>query len=146
MIIKHEYPPLIDEIDAAFHVRGKPIVFSWGDTIYNPAGGQIAPQIIAHEQVHGERQVAYPNALGYAGGLSSIVAWWSRYIADPAFRLEEEIPAHIREYEVYSRGTSRHDRRFYLTHVAHKLSSPLYGSLISYFDAKTLIKDQAART
>lgn len=138
MVIKNEYPPLIDAIDAAFNVRGKPIVFAYGDTIYNPRGGELSPCIVAHEGVHGERQLAYDGRGG-----DPVRAWWYRYIAEPEFRLAEEIPAHVREYVVFGRAVSRHERRFYLTHVAQKLSSDLYGNLITFADAKALIKREA---
>ena len=49
-------PPLFGEIDAAFDVRGKAIIFAWGDTIFDPNGGGVPPELLAHEAVHGERQ------------------------------------------------------------------------------------------
>lgn len=54
----------------------------------------------------------------------------------------EEIPAHVREHEVYCEGANRHERRFHLVHVAQKLASPLYGSLITFAAAKALLKEQ----
>jgi hypothetical protein len=143
-MIRIENPPLIDEIDAAFHVRGQPIVFAWGEDIYNPSGGELSPCIVAHEGVHGERQLDYPAPEGSLyNAEQAVTAWWRHYIADPAFRLDEEIPAHVREYEVFCRAANRADRRFYLIHVAHKLSSSLYGNLITFGAAKALIKEQA---
>ena len=41
--IINDYPPLFDEIDAAFNVRGKSIIFSFGDRLYNPEGIEIPP-------------------------------------------------------------------------------------------------------
>ena len=35
MRIVNDYPPMFDEIDARFHVRGKPFLFAWGSVIYN---------------------------------------------------------------------------------------------------------------
>jgi hypothetical protein len=127
-------PPMIEEIDAAFHVRGKPILFAFGDRIYNPGGVYVPPELMAHEFVHGERQ-------GHQVG-----EWWRRYIADPAFRLEEEIPAHIAEYRaICARERSkwvseRNMRRTAAAHVARKLSAPLYGRLITFEAAKKLLQ------
>ncbi len=56
MRVVHDYPPLMDEIDAKFHVRGKPVIYAWGTTIYNPSNIDVPPQLIAHEAVHGQRQ------------------------------------------------------------------------------------------
>lgn len=130
------YPPLIDEIDKVFNVRGKPIAYAWGDTIFNPLGGNLGSEIIVHEQVHGDRQGA------------DVEAWWRRYLVDEAFRLDEEIPAHVAEYKKLCEAhrpswpNARRLRRVMATHVAKKLSSPLYGGLISFEAAKKLLVAQ----
>lgn len=133
MIVKHERPPNFDAIDAAFHVEGKPIIFAYGLTIFNPDGGPIRPELIAHEAVHGFRQG------------DDIEGWWTRYIADPKFRLDEEIPAHQAEYAHFCRnnraGQARNSRRLYLHHVAARLASPLYGQMIRYEHARKLVKE-----
>src|SRR5581483_9466496 len=114
-------PPRIDEIDAAFKVRGKPVLFAFGEMIYNPAGVEVPPELLAHEEVHGERQRA----------LGSVDVWWDRYLADPAFRLAEELPAHVAEFEKlcslyrYRWQSARAMRRTFAAHVARKLAAPL---------------------
>jgi hypothetical protein len=127
-------PPMFEEIAATFSLaRKQNVVFAWGDTIYNPGGGRLSPEIHVHEAVHGKRQGA------------DVEGWWRRYIAEPAFRLEEEIPAHIAQYRAFcvnhTKGNARNQRRLYLHHVAKCLASPLYGSLIRYDDARKLIKE-----
>lgn len=124
-------PPLIDEIDAAFHVRGHPVFFSFGSVIYNPRGAHIPHSIRVHEAVHGERQIA------------DVEGWWRRYIASPEFRLAEEIPAHIAEYRFFN-GRPRNERRYHLKQIAKRLASPLYGRLITSVDAEKLLKEGAA--
>ena len=123
-------PPLFGEIDAAFDVRGKAIIFAWGDTIFDPNGGGVPPELLAHEAVHGERQGA------------DVEGWWRRYIADASFRLDEELPAHVAEFQALcaqQRGrwvSERNMRHTLAAHVARKLAAPLYGSLIKVDDAK----------
>lgn len=134
MKVKIAKPPLFEEIAAAFPLaRGPNVIFAWGDTIYNPNGGPIGPELEAHEAVHGMRQ----------GG--DIEGWWRRYIEDPGFRLHEEIPAHVAQYRAFcvnhTKGNARNQRRLYLHYVAKGLSSPLYGSLIHYDNARKLIKE-----
>lgn len=132
MIIRVEYPPIIAEIDAAFHTMGKPIIYAFGDVIYNPAGVPISRPLVLHEATHGTRQIAME------GGVE---AWWKRYIADPEFRLNEEIPAHQNEYKMFrDLNHDRNLRAIYLQKVARKLASPLYGSLITFKDAKALVE------
>jgi hypothetical protein len=130
-------PPMFAEIDAAFHIAGKPVIFAFGDTIYNPLGGPVSPQLQAHEAVHGARQRD-----------SGVEKWWRAYIDDPQFRLDEEIPAHQAEYREFCRnatnGNARNARRMALHQIASRLASPLYGRLIRYDDARRLIKASAS--
>lgn len=132
MELVRERPPLFDEIDAAFNVKGAPILFAWGAVIYAPSGiVDVGRHMQAHEEVHGMRQLAYP------GGVE---AWWRRYIADPEFRLAEEIVAHVAEYRSRCKdGGGRNERRRCLSITAARLAAPLYGSLISVQDAKRAI-------
>lgn len=120
-------PPMFDEINAKFHVVGKPVFFCWGPAIYNPSGVKISAALVAHEGVHCRRQGA------------DIEGWWRRYIDDPAFRLAEEIPAHIEEYRVMCEQGGRHERRAGLSNIARRLASPLYGNLITFAAAKKAI-------
>ena len=161
--------PNIEEIDAAFQVRGKPILFAFGEIIYNPMGVDIAPELMAHEAVHGRRQIAGEGILAAFGQYDflrqalktnptealkrrAIEDWWHRYINEPAFRLEEEIFAHIAEYAELcrlhgQRWTSRRAmRRTYAAHVARRLAAPLYGNLISQARAKEILLDASACT
>lgn len=132
MNIVHAPPPMYDEIDAAFHVKGKQgIIFTWGDTIYVPNGGNVTPALRAHEGVHFSRQT---------NDTPKIEAWWRAYIADPAFRLAEELPAHRAEFKQYR--TLHRDpnmRVQYLYQVGARLSGPLYGGLITAAAARRSI-------
>ena len=129
MKIVFDYPPIFDEIDSRFRVRGKRIIYAWGDKIYNPMRIQIPNQLMAHEEVHGERQG------------NDIEGWWRRYIDDDKFRLAEEIPAHQAEYQVMlHNAVNRAQRRRVLIVVAKRLASPIYGRMISEGNAKKLIK------
>lgn len=127
-----EKPPLFAAIDAVFKVAGRPILFSWGRLIYNPMRVFVAPELMAHEAVHGERQV-------------NVEAWWANYLISPQFRFDEELPAHRAEFKALCEihrpqwRSQRGMRRVMAAHVARKLAAPLYGSLISIEKAKALI-------
>jgi hypothetical protein len=122
------YPPMIDEIDRAFNVRGRSILFCWGDTIFAPKGG-VSPVLMAHERVHSAQQG------------KDIEGWWRRYIAEPAFRLAQELPAHRAEYRysVTNIDGSRHGRRRALAIAAERLASPLYRYGLKKAHAKALL-------
>ena len=131
MKIIKAYPPMIDAIDAAFNVRGKTIFYAWGNVIYNPKGADIPPELLAHEQVHGDRQG------------SDVEGWWRKYIADPEFRLAEELCAHHVEYCYALTHGNRLLRRKALKVVSKRLASPMYGRMISEKQAKDLIQCMA---
>lgn len=73
--------------------------------------------------------------------------WRRLYLSDPAFRLSEEIPAHVAEHREYYRthadGGWAKARRMHLHFAAQRLSSPIYGSMIPYHRARTAIKKAA---
>jgi hypothetical protein len=124
-------PPMYDEIDAVFHVGDQPIIFTWGDTIYNPTDSEISPELKCHEAVHYQRQTNEE---------SGIRAWWAQYLIDPAFRLAEELPAHKAEYNCFkNRHKDRNERNWFLHQVAERLSSHLYGGLIGNTAARRAI-------
>lgn len=115
-------PPNFDDIAAILPAaRGKNVYFTFGDTIFNPGGVCLTPSVLAHEHVHSQQQRRFgtPNA------------WWGHYLADATFRFQEELEAHAVEFLTATRGGGRTDRRRYLAAVAERLSSPLYGKLMS---------------
>lgn len=110
-------PPNFEEICAAFPLaKGSTILFAYAPDIYNPNNVSIAPDLIAHERVHIERQGDDPEG------------WWEQYIADPDFRLEEERLAHIAEawYLVRASTNNRAARKRIAVYVGSRLASPLY--------------------
>lgn len=127
-------PPNYDQIAAVFPIERFPgAFFCYGDTIYNPSGSVIPPALLAHESVHSQRQ----TSLRIAGNPER---WWEFYLADPAFRLAEELPAHRAEWQHFcGQGYGRGERRRYLSQIAQRLSSPLYGSLVTKDKARSLI-------
>lgn len=126
------YPPMFEEIAAAFPTARKPgVIFSWGETLYNPSGRDIKPQLMAHEAVHSQRQGTTD---------ASIREWWKAYINDPAFRLEEELLAHRAEFRAMRASTKdRNARERELDEIARRLASPLYGALLSYRQARHFV-------
>jgi hypothetical protein len=131
MLIVDSNPPNFNAIKAVFPNAADPgVLFCYDGTIYNPSGGYIPPQLIAHEEVH-ERQQAVIGP----------VKWWDYYIANPSWRFNEELEAHIVEYHDFiKRQKSRQMRRDYLDAIARRLSGPLYGSTSTFGEARLLIE------
>lgn len=124
-------PPNFDEIVAAFPNATKPgVLFAYGDTIYNPSNVNIPPQLIAHEGVHEQQQIA-------AGGPRP---WWREYIDDVEFRAEQELTAHQAEFINYCQRVRDRNLQAKTLHlIASRLAGPLYGNAMSFSEARRRI-------
>lgn len=132
MKIKVERPPMFEQISRTFPQALRPnVLFCWGDTIYNPSGIEIPDYLIAHETVHRGQQGDDP------------IDWWQHYLFDEGFRFDQELPAHIKEYQQFCVGQPRPTRRIYLRVVAERLSGPLYNNMLSFSIARAAILDGA---
>lgn len=121
------FPNFLHHILHGMKVR-KPILYAWGDVIFNPRGAMIPPELMIHEAVHQKQQGDDPEA------------WWRRYIEDERFRLAQEIPAHQAECRHLMDKLKDRNARYDAIHrIALRLSSPLYGSLMDYDHAKAAI-------
>lgn len=110
-------PPNFDQIVAQFPMAVGKVLFAHGDTVYNPTGIYIPNYLLAHEAVHGMRQVG-----------AGIEKWWEQYIADEEFRFQEELAAHRVELAVLSQEVrDRNARAKLLMATAARLVAPLYG-------------------
>lgn len=127
-----DYPPNFGLIDATFNVYNKPVIYAFGDVIYNPKSIAIGDELLAHENVHCTRQADTP------------FNWWRNYCSDVEFRGVEELLAHQVEYGAYCAKQNRHGRRVALDMIAARLASPLYGLNVSKVRAKQLIKTVTA--
>lgn len=127
-------PPIIDKLDVKFNIKGKPVIFSWGDVIYNPEHVEISKALANHESTHGTAQLMFPT----------IEEWWERYIEDPHFRLAEEVFAHAVEYATIKHDgqQNRKQRRKALVFISKRLASPLYNNMVSLKEAKRLILNE----
>ena len=129
MIVLNDRPPNYNAINAEFHVERKKVIFCYGDTIYNPMGIMVGPDLIAHETTHSRQQGDNP------------ADWWARYIKDRSFRLWEEAEAHHNEYQYWA--TELRDREQLNRHlhaIAMKLAAPLYGRLVTFDKALGYVK------
>lgn len=129
MKVLHENPPNFAAINSKFNIAGKPIAFTYGDTVYVPTGHDLADHIQAHEQVHINQQ--------RNGGTP---AWWERYLADPQFRFEQELEAYQVQYKFILENCNRDQRRKLLKKIATDLSGAMYGNIVSYKQAEEAIK------
>lgn len=126
-------PPNFAAISDRFRLQrfaGQVFFFAYGDVIYTQAPDRLTSALIAHEEVHGSRQ-----RLLFGGAEE----WWTRYLEDDGFRLEEEKLAHIAELGWHRQNASRAERRRAEHSIVSKLSHAVYGPMCSRGQAKELL-------
>jgi hypothetical protein len=130
-MIKREKPPNYEQIAAAFQLNGREI-FAYDGVIYAPGTGVITPELVVHETVHFKQQE-----------VEGVESWWKKYIDDPEFRMAQEIPAHKLEYRAFLKThKDRNERVRYLELVANRLSSKMYGNVITKKQALCQLNSQ----
>lgn len=122
------YPPNIDEI-RSFITPTETAVYTYGDTIYNPNGGKVYEDVIEHEKVHIKQQSEY----------TSPSIWWTKYLIDKDFRLEQEIEAYNKQYLFLKNIIRNKELKEALQEMSHALSHD-YALDITYNQAESRIK------
>jgi hypothetical protein len=106
--------------------------FTYGDTIYNPCGRELPPDITYHESVHSKQQGDDPES------------WWNRYLSDSSYRLAQEVEAYGEQYAFACRHVSNNKLRTWAKEsMALALSSEAYGGVVSFSEAESLIRRYA---
>jgi len=109
-------PPNFEQIKAAFpKADGEGVIFAFDGNIYSPSGKEIPPALVAHENVHLQRQEA----------LGDPCYWWTWYIEDSEFRYVEELLAHAAEFK-HQKHSDRNASARLLMATALRLVAPLY--------------------
>lgn len=128
-----EKPPIFDRVAKVFDIRGKMVVFAYGDNIYNPFRAGISDDLRIHEEVHMRQQKAI-------GGPE---VWWDRYLIDAEFRLSQEIEAYQAQYKYFCEQNKDKNMRFkFLNKIAGDLSSQMYKVDIGFMEACKSIKGE----
>lgn len=130
MKIIQDFPPNIADIASVLDIRGLRAVFTYGDELYNPTGGDISEDLMAHEETHAKQQAAIGKD-----------QWWAMYLTDEKFRLKQEAEAYQAQYGFARNNYNRDLRRRLLAELARGLSSKMYGNIINKQQAKEIIEN-----
>lgn len=132
MKIEIGYPPNIEKIRAVFGDIPSNVIFTYGDTIFNPSGNLITEDLIKHESIHTEQQGDNPDA------------WWDRYFVDKEFRLSQEVEAYQAQFVVMKKFVKdRNVLNKHLIRIASDLSGKIYGNIISFNEAMKVIQKKS---
>ncbi len=131
MKIVNDYPPNYRQIVDALGDQPEAL-FCYGDTIYNPRGGDVPPDIEKHEEVHMKQQGSNPDL------------WYHRYLSSPEFRLEQELEAYGTQY-AFAKAALKGGKllEWALENMAKALSGGAYGGLLTFAEAKSKIRNYA---
>ena len=126
--IREEYPPNYEDIKKFFKIENdKGVIFTYGDTLYNPHKLELQEHLLIHEKVHSNQQLKPKE-------------WWNRYFIDRDFRLEQELEAYIAQFAFIKRIATNKIVKEALRRLASDLSSEMYGNIISFQEAETKIR------
>lgn len=127
MKTKHELPPnyaaiskVLGDVSQAF--------FCYADTIYIPKDKELTPDLLVHEKTHSLEQGDSPEL------------WWEKYLTNPDFRLKEEVKAYGEQYLFVKEHVGNKLSKWALQNMAEALSGKLYGNLVEYHKAHSLIR------
>lgn len=136
--ISEEKPPIWENARAVFRINLDTVIFSYGDTIYNPGKVEIPPDIMIHEMVHIGQQ---------KGNREDAALWWGKYMRDAEFRLSQEVEAYGKQYWYICTKKSQDKRVQWnvLKRFAEILSGPLYAGCVGLPRAIQLIKEEARK-
>lgn len=140
MKISLEKPPCYEEANKFFKLEELNLgtIFTYGDTLYNPNNVPLTQDLIVHEMVHSEQQ-----AHSDTGGK----LWWQMYLADPEFRLKQEIEAYGAQYRyICTIQKDRNAQARTLHKLSKMLAGPMYGTITSSSEASKLIREYATNT
>ena len=126
MKIVKSFPPNIEAIRKRFKLHDG-IIFTYGSTIYSPHSETLPEHLIVHEQTHEKQQG------------KEIEKWWALYLSDDMFRLSQEVEAYQNQYKFVAEKSSRQVKRAFLKEIAKTLSSPIYGNVVTFNQAKEWI-------
>ena len=128
--VVNDWPPNIDEIRAALPEVSERNIFAYDGKIFNPGGGKLGQELHAHEAVHFKQQAAI-----------GVESWWAAFLNDEVFRLAQEIPAHKAEYRTFCKyNRDRNEQARFLRTLGQRLSSPMYGGIITANEAMKRIR------
>jgi len=129
MKIINRLPPHYSEIKAVLNPP-KDAIFCYGDTIYNPSGGIVWPDLEFHEHCHEIQQGDNPDK------------WWMLYLSNSVFRQQEEIQAYSAQYTFLKEKIkmTNKDLKQALFEMAQVLSGD-YKLDLTYQEAENLIRN-----
>lgn len=128
MKLSNRIPAIYLRCKKAFGVKwDKGVIITYGDTVYAKHPERISPDLIAHEATH----IMQQKEIGAD-------KWWGRYLADPAFRLSQEVEAYQNQVTWLKENNPKDiDQR--IEHIIDCMER-MYGGMCTKDEARLLLK------
>lgn len=124
-------------IDRYVGKTGPNTLYTVGSTVYtSDIQGVIGQDVLTHEFEHSLQQRRAAPILG-------VWVWWVRYLLSPSYRLAQETAAYRQQYH-WAAPSDKNQRARYLTALAGGLAGPLYGHMVDFQTARTMIVQAVA--
>ena len=107
----------------------KGVIFPFNQKIYTRY--PLSEHLKVHEETHIKQQ----------GNLLGSIKWVILYLISATFRLKQEIEAYQNQYKYIFENSSRNEANTLLLRISKDLSSEMYGNIISFEEAKRLIRN-----
>jgi hypothetical protein len=122
----HKKPPIYDACVKAFGVDwDKGIIITYGDTVHSK--DDLPANLVAHESVHVTQQTSIGAEI-----------WWRNFLADPKFRLSQEVPAYRAQWRFAKENMSRDEQRSLKKWIIKSMVQ-FYGGMCTKREAEDLI-------
>ena len=130
--ISKDRPPNWDELEKVFKADWERTAVAYHDTIHVKYPDKLPPDILVHEQVHLKQQ---------GGTIEKTKEWWKKYIENDKHRYSQELEAYRKQYQYIREVKKDRNQIAREAHlIATKLSSSLYGNIVTYSEALKEIK------
>jgi hypothetical protein len=127
MKFSYEKPPNWELLTAHFPVDWNTVIVTYGDTIHSKEKIHFLKEM--HELIHTQQQTKMDKDV-----------WWDKYIKDKEFRLYQELEAYANEIAWAKKVIQdRNEKQRYLHQIYIDISSPMYGNMVSFSEAKQLL-------
>ena len=107
----------------------KGVIFVFNQKIYTRY--PLSEHLIVHEETHIQQQ----------GNLLGSIKWVMMYMLSASFRLRQELEAYRAQYKYIFKHSNRNEANTLLLRISKDLSSEMYGDIISFDEAKRLIRN-----
>lgn len=117
--------PFLERYKAQFAIVEDEVAFPYKGKIYS--NKKLPNDLIEHEKVHFKQQDEIGDDV-----------WIEEYLSNPSFRLKVELEAYRHQLSLYTPLV----RSLLLGNIAKVLSSPMYGNIVTYQEARGLLSSQ----